>query len=302
MLEAQSLARDVTPGSADPQAPGKPPRGDSNGLVSGIKPQLLNPVDESGVDSLIRHSDYVAQELLSGIRRLIRKSPQGIQGIDRDGRYTSLPPALVKCANRIPESFTIDGELVADTFHAFDLLDFEGVDRRDRGYLTRLSLLKDVLGSLASDASSPLRILLASRDWRGKQNLMERARTQAIAGVVFKDAWAPYYPGRPVAGGTQFRYVPTHLVFCRVSATPVVGRSVGLELLDEEKGQWVGVGSVSLAPQQALPAPHTVCEVRYRYAGVGGVLHDARYVEARAEIPETEAHLTQLWYRPDLSN
>jgi len=94
MSEVHIVAGDLTPGTPgtmEPQVPGKPIRDDSTGLISGILPQLLTPVGESGLDNLMRHSDYVAQEVLGGIRRLIRNGPHGIQGIDRDGQYTSLP-------------------------------------------------------------------------------------------------------------------------------------------------------------------------------------------------------------------
>jgi bifunctional non-homologous end joining protein LigD len=59
--------------------------------ITGILPQLLNPIEEHELKSLIQDSRYCAQEKYDGRRVLIRKNGAQIHGINRKGLVIGLP-------------------------------------------------------------------------------------------------------------------------------------------------------------------------------------------------------------------
>jgi bifunctional non-homologous end joining protein LigD len=98
----------------------------SDKQVSGILPQLLNPVEESEVGRLMNDSAYCAQEKLDGRRVLVRKDCETITGINRKGIVIGLPETIVKAALVIPGDYVLDGECVGEKLFVFDLLELNG--------------------------------------------------------------------------------------------------------------------------------------------------------------------------------
>ena len=91
--------------------------------VTGLLPQLLNPIDEQEVKRLLIDPNWAMQEKFDGRRVLVRRHKAEIHGINRKGLLIGLPETVFQTVNAIPSSFILDGECIGNLFHAFDLLE-----------------------------------------------------------------------------------------------------------------------------------------------------------------------------------
>jgi len=172
------------------------------GLATGLRPQLLAPIDADDLERYFDDDDYVGQEKLDGRRLLVEvgAAGAGVRGMTRRGRVTPMPVAVADWARRLGQDFQggllVDGELVGDTLVAFDMLAFEGVSLRDTGYCSRLVLLETVVGR---DAVRPIRLIETAGGTDAKRALVARLRNESKEGVVFKHVSARWRPVRDQA-------------------------------------------------------------------------------------------------------
>ena len=96
--------------------------------MSGLLPQLLNPVDEQRVGELLRDDAWAMQEKLDGRRLLLVKRDGAISGVNRKGLTIGLPESIVRAAEQVPGDFVLDGEAITHLFHTFDILSLGGED------------------------------------------------------------------------------------------------------------------------------------------------------------------------------
>ncbi|MEI6377877.1 MAG: DNA ligase, partial [bacterium] len=114
-------------------------------------------------------------------------------------------------------------------------------------------------------------------------------------GAVFKRIGAPYSPGRPSTGGDhlKFKFVETASVIISAVNTK---RSVGMVVWDN--GKLVPAGNVTIPPDQPIPKPWDLAEVRYLYAILGsGSLFQPVYLGPRDDIVAAECTRDQLKFR-----
>lgn len=229
------------------------------GRDSGIRCQLLNPVEADEVNRLITSRQYCLQEKHDGRRLLIRKQGNDITGINRRGLVVAIPDSIREAISDNLCDVLIDGEAVGDTLHAFDLLEFNGSNLRQLGHLERFKILTGCI----PPRLEALRWTSTSIDPQDKIEIYEELRITNREGVVFKDIHAPYSPGRPNSGGPQLKFK-----FVESASFIVTGinlkRSVTLGLYDGDK--LVPAGNVTIPPNHQIPEVGEVCEVRYLYA------------------------------------
>lgn len=285
-LIASKLAKGYTPAED-----GTPYHATGNeGRDSGVRPQLLNPVEESELPRLLGDSRHVLQEKHDGKRMLVRKLGKDVHGINRRGLIIALPKPIAEAALTIPVDFLIDGEAVGDVLHAFDLLQVKGNDVRDRSYLDRFAGLLRLL-----DATSAIRPVSTVVEPKDKQAMFDTLRTTGAEGVVFKDMDSRFKPGRPNSGGShlKFKFVTT--------ASFIVGainqrRSVALVLLDGDKH--LPAGNVTIPPDHDIPAPGDTVEVRYLYAfEQSGCIYQPVYLGKRDDLDPADCHVRQLKFK-----
>ena len=261
--------------------------------VSGILPQLLNPIEEAEVELLLCDENYCAQEKFDGRHLLIRKQDEHIEGINKKGLLVGLPVILADDLRQLPGSFIPDGESIGDDYHAFDLLECGGENLRPLPYRVRLACLVDLL--LANSRHPHVRLVETAFTTRQKSELWERLRRENREGIVFKQLDAPYVPGKPNSGGPQlkFKFVATaSVVVARIN----VQRSVEVSLL---KGRnLVSCGNVTLPANQQIPRVGDVVEVRYLYAYRDSLaLYQPVYLGPRDDIDPGECVVSQLKFK-----
>ena len=260
--------------------------------VTGLLPQLLNPIEEDQVNRLIQDQDHCAQEKYDGRRILVRRAGAEIHGINRKGLLTSLPSPIVVGAHKIGSDFVLDGECVGDLLYAFDLLEWDGEDYRPYPYQRRLAVLSRLLNQPGLQA---MRLVETAVDPASKERLLGHLQAENKEGVVFKRLDAPYTPGRPNSGGPQLKhkfYATCSAVVSKINDQ----RSVELRLLNGDG--WIPVGNVTIPASFKVPAMGEVVEIRYLYAfRESNALYQPVYLGPRQDIAQLECVMSQLKYK-----
>ncbi|MEP2774889.1 MAG: NERD domain-containing protein [Luteolibacter sp.] len=265
------------------------------GEDTGIRCQLLNAVEEDQVTRLLTDGRYCLQEKHDGRRLMIRKVGDEITGINRRGLVVSIPTVIRDAVSAVPVDVFLDGEIVGETYHAFDLLEVKGHDIRQQAYLSRYAGLLTLI-SLESPALLWVSTSVHTDD---KVATYEELRHIGSEGVVFKEIDAPFSPGRPNSGGSQLKFK-----FVESASFIVTGhnakRSVTLGRLAEDGGGIVPAGKVTIPPNHRIPAVGQVCETRYLYAfRESGSIYQPVYLGERDDISSADCTTAQLKYKAD---
>ena len=260
--------------------------------VSGILPQLLNPVEESELDGLVKDSAFCTQEKYDGRRVLVKRDGELITGINRKGIVIGLPDTIVKAALVIPGSYVLDGECVGEKLFVFDLLELDAQDQRPLSYNKRLS---ELLNLMAKAMQRNIIYAETAFNPAQKANLLKRLRNGKREGIVFKRLDAPYTPGRPNSGGAQLKHK-----FCATLSAVVSKvndkRSVEVRLLNEEG--WQPAGNVTIPVNSEVPLVGQVVEIRYLYAfRESGALFQPVFLGKRSDVAQMECTTKQLKFK-----
>jgi bifunctional non-homologous end joining protein LigD len=259
--------------------------------VSGFVPQLLNPIDERDAQELIASAQWCAQEKYDGNRTLARVVGGEVTGINRKGLTIPLPEAVATALRHCGgNDFVLDGELVGEVLHVFDVLRDDGCDVTPMPLAVRLAMLNDYRSSEA------LRIAPTYKSHEDKHTHLERLRAAGAEGCVFKLLSAPYVAGRPNSGGNALKLKFVATVTVRISAITSGKRSAAMQLRDEN-GNWVDVGNVTIPPNHAIPPISALAEIRYLYAFKGGSIFQPVYLGERKDLDEADCTTAQLQYK-----
>src|SRR5277367_6841676 len=171
--------------------------------ATGINCQLLNAVEETEIPRLIRDPAFWMQEKHDGRRLLVQKHDGAITGINKLGLTVAVPESIETAAKAFAQDFIIDGEAVGDVLHVFDLLSIDGEMVTARPYTDRNLHL---INLLTPGQQQHIQLVETAFMPKQKQALFDRLKAENREGVVFKHLSAPYTPGRPASGGTQFKF------------------------------------------------------------------------------------------------
>jgi len=286
-LIAEKAAKGYTPGEAGT------PYGGQNGGDTGIRPQLLNPLTEAELESLLDDDDFLLQPKLDGRRLLVHKRGTEVIGINRRGLECGLPEPFRAAASLFDEDFIIDGEAVGEALHVFDLLQRDTRDLRPLPYKKRTEELLHLLAT----CSQPVYRWMPTFEGGFKRKRLAVIRRQNMEGVVLKRASAPYSPGRPASGGDQrkFKFLKTASVIISALNSQ---RSVVMSLWEGDILHFAG--NVTIPANHPIPKVGQVAEVRYLYAMPGsGALFQPVFLGLRDDNISTECLRSQLEYKPN---
>lgn len=254
---------------------------------TGLRPQLLNPVEEADVERLIADPDFWMQEKQDGRRCLLKKAGGEVTGTNRLGLAVGLPKPIVDAAGNMGRDFVLDGELMGERIVAFDLLSLDGRDLSATPYSRRLSELEKLC-----PGGWPIVVTLTEKDKAQKRAKFDRLKRDHSEGVVFKRHDAPYKPGRPSSGGDQLKYKFYATASCLVEKGRAGKRSVALSVFDGDN--WINVGNVTVPANQPIPKPGQVVEVRYLYCYIGGSLFQPTLLGIRDDVRKDACVVNQL--------
>lgn len=260
---------------------------------SGFQCQLLNPIQENEVPQYIHDDQYVGEEKKDGERRPVQKKGNNITGINRKGLSVGFPETFNQLLN-INQDFLIDCEIIGEKLYPFDILELGGQDLRNKPYGDRLTILDEFLGE--NNSIEVLGRVTRAYSTKGKQKLFDQLKKDNAEGIVFKRLDAPYSPGRPASGGTQFKYkfyTTGSFMVHEVNDK----RSVAIGLYGE-KGEFLEAGNVTIPANHPIPQTGDVVEVRYLYAfKESGSVFQPTYLGQRSDIDKSECVVSQLKYK-----
>lgn len=277
------------------RAPGYQHDGDA-GTDTGVRCQLLNPVDDGELDGLLDDNRHCLQQKFDGRRLLVLRRGSTVTGINRRGLRVAIPEPVRGAVAAIGRDLLLDGEAVGDTLHVFDLLELGGTDLRPCRYIDRFTRLLNLM----VHGSAALRCVETVMSASGKRRAFQEHGNAGAEGVVFKLCDAPYSPGKPASGGSQLKHK-----FVETASFVVTGRnakrSVSLSLHDGDR--MVAAGNVTIPANRTVPQVGEVVECRYLYAfRESGAVYQPVYLGPRDDIPPSECVVDQLKFRqsPDL--
>ena len=257
---------------------------------TGTRPQLLNPIDDA--ETLLTDEAFCLQPKHDGKRLLLHKQGQTLTGINRRGLECGFPESLRVAAKELPADFLLDGEVVGDILHVFDLLELNSADLRPLPYKSRLV---ELLRLLASGQQSAIQWVATINGTNPKRCVFEQLKHDNAEGVVFKRILAPYAEGRPNSGGDQFKFKFVETASVIVQAVNAK-RSVGIAV--RHNGRLVPAGNVTIPANHVVPPDGSIADVRYLYAmPESGALFQPVYLGTRDDITAEECTRDQLKFR-----
>ena len=263
---------------------------DGSRKVTGIRPQLLNPVESP--DPLLADDTFYLQPKLDGKRLLIQKLGDDVTGINRRGIECGIPESIREAAMTLSGDFIVDGEAVGDMLHVFDILELEQSDIRRIPYRDRLVKL---LNLLATGQQTAIQWVATISGQSAKLRTFSQLRKDQAEGVVFKRIGAPYSAGRPNSGGDQFKFKFVETASVIVNAVNAK-RSVAIAVWENAK--LVSCGNVTIPADQPIPQVGDTADVRYLYAlSASGSLFQPVYLGTRDDIAAAECTRDQLKFR-----
>lgn len=289
--EYDKVVKEKTSKGYTPGEDGTPFAGaEKSGQVSGILPQLLNPMEEDDLEYFISSETHWMQEKYDGKRTLLRKVGQTVEAINRKGLVVDIPSALERETALVDCDFILDGEAIGDALFAFDLLSYNGDDLRSCPYIERMNILQHIAGQYFEQY---LQLAKTAKLQENKRKLYDELKAARREGVVFKERGGIYTAGRPNSGGTQRK-----LKFVTTATVKVLcvnnKRSVEVGVLDS--GAYVPVGNVTISANHSIPAIGDLVEVRYLYAFPRGSLYQPVYLGTRADKDVADT-VTALKYK-----
>ena len=237
---------------------------------------LASPL-EHAVDALGDRTEWLAEWKWDGIRAQLMRRGDSVglwsRGEERlDGRF----PEIEHAAFSLPAQAVLDGEvlawdaaaglplvftalqkrigklkpgprLLADApvrFMAYDVLEHDGVDLRERPLHERRALLARLL--VSTDAPLMMSPAIAGNSWLGLATQREESRARQTEGLMLKRLDSPYRVGRKRGDWWKWKVDPHTLDAVLLYAQPGHGRRSGL-FTDYTFGVWDGEALVSVA-------------------------------------------------------
>jgi bifunctional non-homologous end joining protein LigD len=273
-LVKEKLSKGYTPGKTGVQYTSTV--SDDYGIApkvhSELSLQLLNEIDESDADKYINDPKWGMQEKFDGRRLAIRVLDGKAQAINKKGQIIDTNQAVIDMVKSVGHNITVDGEIVGETYHIFDLITFVAEDAREWNVEERHSELTNTKALAANVV--PMWTTTAE-----KRKAFDELRAANKEGVVFKLLDSTYTGGRPSSGGSQIKCKFWDSATVVVTSVSTSKRSAGVSV------QWrddsLFVGNVTIPPNYDVPAVGAIVEVKYLYYNPGGALYQPQYKGVR---------------------
>lgn len=238
---------------------------------------------------LFDDNGFWMQMKMDGHRCQIEKRSDGtVVRYNKRGEPASLPGEVAAELKLIPlRNFFMDGELISNSFVAFDLLAADGLDLRSTKYGDRFEQL---VGALAYKGANFITAVPTWRTRGQKRHGYEECVATRCEGVVFKNTYAEYRSGD---SGQHKKVKFTKTASCKVVAVGVNSKAnAAVALLDG--AEWVEVAHVSTIGKGKITVGDVV-EVEFLCATKGRRLREPRIKEVRNdEITASECTIDQL--------
>lgn len=251
---------------------------------TGVRPQLLNDIDEDELEKYLTNDVWCMQEKQDGRRRLLISNKEGNIAANRKGLSVSINSKIMKAFDDISsfgkKKMILDGEDMGDKVMVFDMISTKTYKERYEDLLT----IKDVLPEIE--------VVHTAWTTEEKRKFLAYCKKTNAEGVVFKHIDAAYAPGRPNSGGSQMKYKFYATASCIVSKLNPNKRSVGISVYDGK--DLITVGNVTVPPNKNIPVVGEIVEIKYLYYFPGGSLFQPVLLDTRDDLDESECTVKKL--------
>jgi bifunctional non-homologous end joining protein LigD len=235
----------------------------------------------------------LAQIKYDGCRRLVSCKEGSVKGLNKKGEVVQLPDSIIlSLINLTKEGFVIDGEIIGEKLHVFDVLSFNEKDAKKTSCEGRLSLLK----AMSFEFGQFIEIVKSSYTKSEKQKMYDDLKDQNAEGIVFKLKISEYKAGRPASGGSALKHKFVKTASFIVANITKNKRSIGLEMLNENNEK-VFLGKCTVPVNKDIPKIGSVVEIKYLYCFKNGCIFQPVFKEIRTDVDIEECLMSQLVYK-----
>lgn len=234
---------------------------------TGLRPMLLTDASGEDPEPFLIDPRWGAQQKMNGKRIMIRTTARGVIGSNRRGLECPIPEIL-----RTELAYgdaDLDGELIGDVYHAFDILQMGESDMRGDPYRERHAELGAWRPTLNHFKTVPL-----VTGEKAKRTLYKKLQADRQEGIVFKLLDAAYLPGRIES---LQKAVAIKIKFYSEGSFQVLDWNKGVSSVEIgafEAKKIVSVGNVTVPSKYAANIKKgDVIRVKYLYATAGNQLY-----------------------------
>lgn len=255
--------------------------------VTGIVPQLLNKISEEDLEKYFRDDSFLMQEKKDGKRIIVKSEKKVITAINKKGLETLIPQVVCDAILSLGKDCIVDGELIAEKYHIFDLLSLDGKNFKDTPYSIRYKELQK-MGS---------NVVPAYFNYKDKKAAFEDLKVNKKEGVVFKKDSSLYVAGRPASGGNQLKFKFYETGTFEVYAHHKSKNSVSVCAYDA-KGKQVKLGNITIYSNFRIPPIGSFVEIKYMHCFTDGALYQTTYLGERDDQDKTDCTVAQIKFKP----
>lgn len=255
--------------------------------------------DQWPIEQLIKESRWGLQLKIDGHRRLVHVGHSAVTGYSRKGTVAAVPPAIANMLSVFDADLWLDGELVGDTLHVFDLPQSTtyGV-RLGTTLQTRVDVLTQFFNQgqqiLGWRRSGPLQRVPFVNGPVRKAQAVARWRRHGEEGLIAKDRGSVYQPGARSTSWVKNKF--TRDADCVVGQFGIDGKQ-NFELLMWDPGthNFVSVGECSrLTGDGPRVSTGDVVTVGTLWSTPGGKLYQPVKARLRDDKDPAECTTDQL--------
>lgn len=256
---------------------------------------LLNPIEQQEAESLLNNDDWAIQHKLDGVRFMLNKSKGASPvALNRKGKKVSIPTLIWNPISDLEIEFFLDGELIGENFHVFDILEYQGKCVRKKSFIERMNLLNDCFKHFSCENIIKTPFYTKKEE---KKSLYKTLFSENKEGVVFKHIDAHYYVGRPASGGKYLKHKFYSTCSCVVTDINKK-RSAAIGLYKGKK--LVPAGNVTIPINFDIPSIDDIVEVKYLYARKqSGSLYQPIYLGTRVDLDKYDCQQSQLKFKSE---
>lgn len=253
--------------------------------------ELLEEIQLDQVKRFVASTDYWMQVKVDGHRRQIEKlEPGNYASYNKKGRLvTTLPAEVVHDLERIAaKSFLVDGELIGNSYVAYDCFAVDGKSLIELPYAKRMEALDKLFAPRGANSVCITRVV-TWRTVKEKINGMDIAMANRCEGVVFKRVNAPYRSGE---SGQHMKFKFVKSASCKVTEVGHKGKDNAVLALLDRAGKWVEVAHVSTIGKGKI-AVGDIVEVMFLYVTEGHRLYQPRIKEVRDDVVDRDCSIAR---------
>lgn len=265
--------------------------------VSGLLPQLLNPITKEVAERLIDSDDWVMQEKKDGRCKHLRMiRGHEVVMVNRKGLIVPASTEFAAAVEAIDDDMIVlHGEDMGAVFFAFDIRQIGSRNLEDLSFDERDALLEEIAAKYGwlEGSDSVIQKVRTFRTKSQKRAFFEEARERRLEGVVFKKRTSVYKQGRPNSGGDQLKYKFKGMATCAVLALDAKGKRsmvVGVRDASRLDGTLRPMGKCTIKPNLDIPAIGSFVEIEYLYAYPDGALYQPVFLGPRDDKDEADTY------------